>query len=955
MKMKQVCNSETAIVQINHDKRVFNYVLNDKRAKSKLLKGAKRVNNLEVEKKRGCVNLLFNDGSYFEVVLPLLRLWKDKLDEVFIINEVEIKIVEMDLGIEDSNKHMDTKLVIMANNDRLVVHAYNSRQNVMVQGKDYEKYAIGCFEPFFRQKIEDSLQRISLFNDNVKLTLGQNKSTKNVEKIFNCPQCGVTANSNCNLKVHIKSCHSKPSITSPPKQKALKLLKEDTISCVDMVEDVPQDVTTYFEDSREADLKMIEIEDEDINDKEVGSKTHDEKIVQKCPNTHELPIMEDLLCCYVCEFDTESSEELMKHKQVVHGQCLSEAPDQHAVKEIVVHDDESELDQNTEAEKPTCVTCAQIFETVTQYQNHECNHVKPLNIKCCKCEYTFKTKPEHEEHKEKYHVEDLNYFICNKCDFKSSTEYDLNTHKQSIHMNLLVDISTDEQNVLTCDRCKYKCRLNIQLKKHYEKKHINPKLYSCNECDYTTNFIANTWEHTIEEHPDKSMNLAPKEAENFLLKLVAEQNNDIIEDARRFKNDTKEGFDNLANLLETLIKSSDKKVKTLLDTVSILTKKVTRLETLQQRPGTASKTSMVESNSNKKQNKQLNKDSPISSSTESLKVALGPAKVAASTSTPRTPVRVPETLPNTTFFPKFKSEFLAKKKMLYIGDSVAHTASIRDLEFAQNCRIKSARAHSSIGDENSRWPQETVAHVVKQSLANPGRENINTLIMAAPTTDITNLDTSYLKQTDRTEDFQFKAKKSSQNMFRIAEESLEQNPSLQNVIIMEHHPRFDLPSSDPTSLKPTLAKLANAELQQLWLNSSQKERIFIGQHSLVTSGSGRQYLNRYRNMKTGQYDGIHLYGSTGVRDYTNSVKSILDLALSKHSRPVLGTAQSAELGTTQEDHRNCPQALYQRTAAYAGRSSTDHTKCPQAVYQHTQYHPSVQSQNRFELFNQGNY
>ena len=293
--------------------------------------------------------------------------------------------------------------------------------------------------------------------------------------------------------------------------------------------------------------------------------------------------------------------------------------------------------------------------------------------------------------------------------------------------------------------------------------------------------------------------------------------------------------------------------------------------------------------------------------------------------------------------------------MLYIGDSVAQTASLRDLEFAQNCRIKSARAHVSIDDENSAGKQQTVAHVVKQSLVNPGRESITTLIMAAPTRDITILDTSNLKQTDRTDNFQLKAKKSSQNMFRIAEESLEQNPSLQNVIIMEHHPRFDLPSSDPTSLKSKLAKLANAELQKLWLNSTQKGRIFIGQHSLLTSGSGHQYLNRYKNSKTGQYDGIHLYGRTGVRDYTNSVKAILYLALSTHSRPELGTAQSAELGTTQEDHWNCPQTVYQRTAAYAGRSSKDHTQGPQSIYQHTQYHPSVQNQNRFELFNQGNY
>ena len=66
----------------NKDGREFNYVLNTKRTKAKLLKGAKRANNLEIERKVGCVNFLFSDGSYHEVVLPMLRIWNNKSEEM---------------------------------------------------------------------------------------------------------------------------------------------------------------------------------------------------------------------------------------------------------------------------------------------------------------------------------------------------------------------------------------------------------------------------------------------------------------------------------------------------------------------------------------------------------------------------------------------------------------------------------------------------------------------------------------------------------------------------------------------------------------------------------------------------------------------------------------------------------------------------------------------------------
>ena len=148
--MKQLSNSQPQIIQIhednNHDGRVFEYSMNKRRANAKLLQGAK-AKNLDVEVKSGCVNLRFSDGSYFKLILPLIKAWQQKVDEIVQINENEIKIVEVEAGKEQTGSHFDTKLVVMNKGDRLVLHAYNSTQNLMVQGKNYEQFALNVLVP----------------------------------------------------------------------------------------------------------------------------------------------------------------------------------------------------------------------------------------------------------------------------------------------------------------------------------------------------------------------------------------------------------------------------------------------------------------------------------------------------------------------------------------------------------------------------------------------------------------------------------------------------------------------------------------------------------------------------------------------------------------------------------------------------------------------------------------
>jgi hypothetical protein len=87
-------------------------------------------------------------------------------------------------------------------------------------------------------------------------------------------------------------------------------------------------------------------------------------------------------------------------------------------------------------------------------------------------------------------------------------------------------------------------------------------------------------------------------------------------------------------------------------------------------------------------------------------------------------------------------------------------------------------------------------------------------------------------------------------MMYLAEKTLKQNPTLSEVIIMEHPPRFDTPDVDPTSLKTNLAILANTTLSSLRMNSGLKEKIFIGCHSLESSGSGAAHFDRFQKKRS---------------------------------------------------------------------------------------------------------
>ena len=109
------------------------------------------------------------------------------------------------------------------------------------------------------------------------------------------------------------------------------------------------------------------------------------------------------------------------------------------------------------------------------------------------------------------------------------------------------------------------------------------------------------------------------------------------------------------------------------------------------------------------------------------------------------------------------------------------------------------------------------------------------------------------------------------------------NIILQQVVLMQHYPRWDTQKDDPYGSKPQLAELANATLERMVAESKYGGRIMVGRHTgLQVEGQARTDLMtncgdnwRSRNVKNGKFDGIHYYSRQGQEAPTASMLEVL--------------------------------------------------------------------------------
>ena len=183
---------------------------------------------------------------------------------------------------------------------------------------------------------------------------------------------------------------------------------------------------------------------------------------------------------------------------------------------------------------------------------------------------------------------------------------------------------------------------------------------------------------------------------------------------------------------------------------------------------------------------------------------------------------------------------------------------------------------------------------------------------------------------------------SATNLFNAANNALNVQPTLRKVIVMKQIPRYDPAHVDPMGLKPTLSLLFNNTLTNLWMDSPNKDKIFVGTHDIECTGAIKE--SRYRQTKSGKFDGIHLYGSSGRKAFTLSVLRIL---------------KAANVTSSEHDfHQSCAQFKYQNMKARQSGQQSAKPRGWKARNNHHQQVTGISTSSRFSrlpAMDQGNW
>ena len=415
----------------------------------------------------------------------------------------------------------------------------------------------------------------------------------------------------------------------------------------------------------------------------------------------------------------------------------------------------------------------------------------------------------------------------------------------------------------------------------------NGHTYKCNLCEFRADSVDLIWKHKLDKHTGESFNfnkMDKNSRKNILFNILAEQNVEIIEEVVNLRNSMKEIFKQMLNDFEDgmqdVVKNARKHNTKTTMALSDLRKEINDLNTAKRSPPRKAK------ETSESQTEKSSSSIPLKTASPPQKSELN--KEASNTKPKSKPI----------------SEYQRKPKILVVGDSVAHNANFRFVEEVTHSTIKTSKAYSSGWDTNARFKHLNVTDVAAKELK---KSTFDHLVLAAPTVDITNLNASKMKPEDTTEALKQKVEESCQNMLKTAENALANNTGLRKVIIMNHAPRFDTGKVDPIGLKPKLAMYANSFLLELWLDSPQKDNILIGSHNLECSP--RQKMDRYTDVQSGHYDGVHMYGESGKTAYTESVLNIL-LSSIKPSSP--SSHRQARHQLSDDSHTSCPQTKYNR-------------------------------------------
>ena len=205
---------DSEIVNYKDTVRKFEFQLDEKAAKAKLVKNAKKI-PFEIVENSSSSNLVFSPGSWNSVVQPSMRYWDEvKGTKTCKIDDRIVRIADVKTGKDVGGKHIDTQIVFFSNRDKVVLHCYNTTQLILVNGHGYADFIKVCLKPFFEAKIKMNEEDIVRFNANVLDTLGSKRVKRSDVKYTGgatflwCTRCDFAAKSRTALLKHKKINHA---------------------------------------------------------------------------------------------------------------------------------------------------------------------------------------------------------------------------------------------------------------------------------------------------------------------------------------------------------------------------------------------------------------------------------------------------------------------------------------------------------------------------------------------------------------------------------------------------------------------------------------------------------------------------------------------------------------------------------------------------------------------------
>ena len=170
-----------------------------------------------------------------------------------------------------------------------------------------------------------------------------------------------------------------------------------------------------------------------------------------------------------------------------------------------------------------------------------------------------------------------------------------------------------------------------------------------------------------------------------------------------------------------------------------------------------------------------------------------------------------------------------------------------------------------------------------------------------------------------------KVEKDSENLFQIAQNALNAK-NVKKVVIIKRLPRHDRSSRDLFRIKSDLSKFANSIYDHLWIKMGSPQNVNIIELDLEGSKSFQDLI--YGSPNSQFFDGIHLNGKGAGRQFTYQT-------IKQFKSKVFGTTQLKPKPVQKSwgfdnDHTNCPQALYQKrkyeSQSYQRHSHQTHNK-----------------------------